>query len=194
MKEIALQQTLDKLKEVVGYERLERREKLIISIGGVILLCLGIFHFVVSPLIASRVQLQRVLVDKQSALEKMVGLQKEYGEVANKLGGIAERIAERQKEFTLFSFLERQATTAEVKEKVKYMKPSEEDGDGILRTSVVEMKLVEISLVQLVDFLKLVESTVDVVSVGRISIQENVQSDEGFLDVVMQIQTFVNKE
>jgi pyrimidine operon attenuation protein/uracil phosphoribosyltransferase len=105
---------------------------------------------------------------------------------------IAERIAERPQGFTLFSFLEQQATIAKVKENVKYMEPSEEESEGILRTSVVEMKLVEISLVQLVDFLNLVESSVNVVSVGRIAIQENSQTD-GFLDVVMQIQTFTEK-
>ncbi len=74
---------------------------------------------------------------------------------------------------------------------ISYMKPSTVEGDEDLQESIVEMKLQQISLKQLVDFLKLIESPEKVVSVKRISIQES-GKEKGLLEVIMQIVTFVN--
>ncbi len=65
------------------------------------------------------------------------------------------------------------------------------EGDEDLQESIVEMKLQQISLKQLVDFLKLIESPEKVVSVKRISIQES-GKEKGLLEVILQIVTFVN--
>ncbi len=186
------QEMLQKLRNKSGYDTLEKREKLIVSIGGLVLLVLLLFHFILSPVLASRKRLQRSIVDKQIELQKIAGLKKEYEEVASQVGDIADRIEKRPADFTLFSFLEKQATASEVKERVKYMKPSTEEGEGPLLNSVVEMKLEQVTLVQLVEFLKLVESTDDVVSIGRISIQDS-GKEEGLLDVIVQIVTFIKK-
>ncbi len=186
------QDYLEKTKKKVGFDRLEKREKGIVIIGGIILVALFFFHFIVSPLVSERAKAQKAIVVKKNELRKIVALQKDYLQVANQVDGIEERVAERSGEFTLFSFIERQATLAKVKEQIKYMKPSVEDGDGILFSSVVDMKLEEVSLVQLVAFLKLVESPVNVVSIGRVSIQNSGKSG-GLLDVVMQIVTFMKK-
>ncbi len=186
------QELLQKAKTRTGYDNLEKREKLVITIGAGVVLALFFYHLIVSPLMTSRTRLQRTILGKRIELKKIATLQKEYEEVASLVGDIADRVAKRQGDFTLFSFLEKQATAAKVKERVKYMKPSTEEGEGSLQNSLVEMKLEKITLVQLVDFLKLAESTDDVVSIGRISIQES-GKEEGLLDVVMQIVTFVKK-
>ncbi len=186
------QELLQKAKTKTGYDNLEQREKLVITLGAVVVLALIFFHLIVSPLMTSRTRLKKTILDKRVELKKIATLQKEYEEVASLVGDIADRVAKRQGDFTLFSFLERQATAAKVKERVKYMKPSMEEGEGTLQNSLVEMKLEKITLVQLVDFLKLAESNDDVVSIGRISIQES-GKEEGLLDVVLQIVTFVEK-
>ncbi len=192
MESLHIEELLQNVKKRTGYDRLEKREKLTVILGAVFLAVFVLFHFMVMPLITSRSTLQRAVVDKKVELRKIVALQKEYQALASEVGGIAERVEKRSGDFTLFSFLERQATTAKVKERVKYMKPSVEEGEGPLQNSVVEMKVEAISLVQLVEFLKLVESPANVVSIGRMSIQEN-GKDGGLLDVVMQILTFEKK-
>ena len=55
--------------------------------------------------------------------------------------------------------------------------------------SRVDMKLQRITLADLVNFLKGVESAKDVVFINRISIQEH-GKDEGYLNTVIQIITF----
>ncbi|HDK43754.1 MAG TPA: hypothetical protein ENG91_04290 [Desulfobacteraceae bacterium] len=51
---------------------------------------------------------------------------------------------------------------------------------------LVEMKLQAVSLQQLVDFLRLVESPEKVVAIKRIAIQQNTK-EESTLDVIMQV-------
>ena len=117
-------------------------------------------------------------------------MRQDYLLVKKEEGGIKERLAKRAKNFALFSFVDQQAEQAKVKGKIKYMKPTLLEGEGALRESQVEMKLQEATLPELVVFLKYIESNENVVSLRRISIQES-GKEQGYLDVVMQIVTFV---
>jgi general secretion pathway protein M len=105
---------------------------------------------------------------------------------------IQGRLQQRNPAFTLFSFVEERAAKAQVKEKINSMTPSTAEGEGPFQESRVDLKLEQISLTQLVEFLQQVESQENVVMIKRISIQEN-SKEEGVLDAVMQIITFTKK-
>ena len=66
------------------------------------------------------------------------------------------------------------------------MKPSEVADDGPFKEILIEMKLQGVTLKQLVQFLKRVESPENTVALKRISIQEN-KKEEQTLDVVLQV-------
>jgi hypothetical protein len=106
-------------------------------------------------------------------------------------GTIQARINERGAGFTLFTFLDQQANKAKVKKQIMYMKPSMLDGDE-LNEAMVEMKLQQITLVALVEFVRLVESEENVVFIRRFSIQESGDA-QGYFDVILQIVTFEKK-
>lgn len=172
-----------------GWQRLAKREKLMVGGLSAVVFALLFFHFIFSPLLDSRSRLQNSLLKKQTELQEMHKLQKEYQLLQLKSGDIQDRIAKREKNFTLFSFIEQQATTAKIKEKIKYLKPSKVEGKGPLLESRVDMKLEEISLESLVRFLKGVESEKNAVFISRISIQEH-GKEEGSLNAVIQVITF----
>ena len=69
------------------------------------------------------------------------------------------------------------------------MKPSTSEVDDILDETMVEMKLQQVTLEALVNFLRLVESEENVVFIRRLSIQES-GDKQGYLDSIMQIVTF----
>jgi hypothetical protein len=72
------------------------------------------------------------------------------------------------------------------------MKPSTTEGsDTELTESMVEMKIQEIPLEQLVNFLQAIESPENVVSIKRISLQQSGQQNNA-LDAILQIVTFVD--
>jgi general secretion pathway protein M len=176
-----------------GFNRLEQREKGIIFLGIFILVCFVVLQFGVGPYLDSSRKLDRALANRHSDIAELKLLQQDYRELQAEAGGIKEKINTRDPGFSLFSFLDGQASAAEVKDYISYMKPSTaETRESELLKSVVELKLQEISLSKLVTFLEGIESSENVISIQRMSIQENSQN-EGLLDVILQIVTFVEK-
>jgi general secretion pathway protein M len=184
----AIQMALGK----TGFNKLEKREKRIVVAGIIFLVCFALFHLTVSPLLQARQQTQKALIQKKEDIKKIRQLQEEYRQLQNQAVNIQNRLQKRSPSFTLFSFIEERATKAKVKQQINSMTPSTSEGEGPLQESRVDLKLEKISLQQLVDFLQQIESTDDVVTIKRISIQEN-SKEEGLLDVVMQIITFIKK-
>ena len=193
MKNYFTSEKLQTLINKTGWKRLDKREQ--IMVGGLIifLLIMFIIYFMFTPLLASRQRLQNSIAKKQIELQEIQQLEKEYQALQLHSGDIQERLKKRPATFTLFSFVEKQATIAGIKEKINYIKPSTVEGDGPLQESRVDMKLQQITLENLVNFLKDIESFTQVVSVSRISIQEY-GKEEGYLNAVIQIVTFTKQE
>ena len=183
-----MKQILQSIRGKIRFQQLEQREKIVLGIGVAFLLCFFLVQVVVFPYLDTRKRLTRSLADKTSNLTRIIQLQKEYLRLKNEAGETNNRLSERAPEFTLFSFIEEQATTAKVKQQIQYMKPSTSDKDGVEQESAVEMKLQQVSLAQLVDFLKLLESSENLVFIRHISIQES-GANERLLDVILQVVT-----
>ena len=193
MKNYFTSEKIQSLINKTGWKRLDKREQ--IMVGGLIifLLIMFIIYFIFTPLLDSRQRLQKSIVKKQTELQEIQRLEKEYQALQLHSGDIQERLKKRPPAFTLFSFIEKQATAAGIKEKINYIKPSTVESDGPLQESRVDMKLQQITLENLVNFLKGVESFTQVVSVSRISIQEH-GKEEGYLNAVIQVVTFTQQE
>ncbi len=70
------------------------------------------------------------------------------------------------------------------------MKPSTSTDNGPYSESSVEMKLENITLKQFVEYLHLVESPENLVSIKRISVKQSKGSPE-YLTVLMQLMTYI---
>lgn len=183
---------IDRLREKSGFDKLEPRERLVIGGGIAILVCFVFLQFVLAPYLTASKNLDRSLANRKADIVELKLLQQEYRNLQEQAGGIRKQLETRPPNFSLFSFLDNQASAAAVKDFISYMKPSTaENSDGDLIESLVEMKLQEIGLKQLVDFLQRIESPENVVSIKRISVQES-GKQENSLDVIMQIVTFVD--
>lgn len=172
--------------------RLQRRERFLVSMA---VSAIGIFlfiEFLIFPFQDRREVLIRGIEAKKTALKELSGLRARY--VAYKAGaeGIEARIRRRAKGFALFSFLEQAAGRSGVKDHIKYMRPSVMEGSGPFTESMVEMKLDDITLQQLVAYLYVVESPKDVVGIKRMSIKDS-ERDPGYLNAIIQVVTFVHK-
>jgi general secretion pathway protein M len=152
-----------------------------------------LLQFLVFPFFEKRDRISKGIVQKEKGIEEIILLSAEYKKGLKGARGLMKVLEKRSRGFNLFSFLERAAGKASVKDHIKYMKPSESRGDGPLVESMVEMKLEGVSLGQLVAYLRLIESPGDAVRVKRISIAES-RSGSGFLDAVLQVITFRHDE
>lgn len=183
---------LQTIREKSGFDQLDTRQRILLFCGVCVLLLFFVYQLLLAPYLDSRTRLLNSVQRRQADLQEIKKLRQEYKLVKKEEGGIKDRLAKRAKNFALFSFVDQQAEQANVKGKIKYMKPSVSEGDGPLRESLVEVKLQETTLEELVAFLKLIESEENVVSLRRLSIQES-GKEQGYLDVILQIVTFVEE-
>ena len=183
---------LSGLRAKTGFDRLGKRERLIVSAGVVFVACFLVFQGIISPYLEARQTLERSLARKEREVLDMAILQQEYRELKSRQSGVVEQLKSRSPQFSLFSYLEKQASEVKVKDRVTYMKPSSSELDEGYLESVVEMKMEEVTLGQLVDFLTQVESVENVVVIKRISIQKNNRTED-LLDVVISIFTIEKK-
>ena len=143
-----------------GYDRLERRERIFLWGGIIFVCCFLIFQGIVSPYLEAKQKLESSLLRARNDMLEMEILQSQYQDLRKRQGEISRMIDQRQPGFSLFTFLEQQANAVRVKDRVTYMKPSSTELDDGFQESAVEMKMEQITLKQLVDFLSKIESCV----------------------------------
>ena len=189
MKRVNLKQKISGARKRIGLDRLEKREKYILLFGIFFVVGFIVLQAIVLPYVEARQTMTRSLSRNESELVDIQLLRQEYLELKSRQGDIEKRLTERTPGFSLFSFLEEQAAATKVKNSVTYMKPTANEIDEGFNESIVEMKMERVTLDQLVAFLVKIESEEKIVSIQRISIQENGQ-EEGLLDTVLSIKTF----
>lgn len=166
--------------------KISRRDRLFLWVGAVGVVLFVVIQFAVFPLIDNRTRLRRGIAEREKALIEMKELQVRYRELHSQANSLVDQLGSRNAGFSLFAFLEQNATKTDVKKNIAYMKPSELADDGPFKEVYVEMKLQAITLKQLVDFLQLVESPENIVALKRLSIQEN-KKETDTLDVILQV-------
>ena len=169
--------------------RLNTREKYAVALA---MGCIGIFLFlqlVVFPLINKQTRLKRALEVKIRTLAEVQELKAEFDALQQNKSRFQSHFATRPKGFTLFSFLERLANEAGVKDHIAYMKPSTKAHKiGAYKTALVEMKLRDISLKQLVTYLYMAETSKNMVSINRLAINKTGKQSKR-LTAVLQVET-----
>ena len=169
--------------------KLARRERYFLTGAATFVAVFCLFQFLIAPFFEARRRLERGVRAKQGGLEEIAKLSSEYQRYRKGSQGIQQALTRRKKGFTLFSFLEKEARDAGVKNSIKYMKPSVSSGAGRYKESLVEMKLEAISLQQLTGYLYRIESPDNVVSLKRITIKKNTKK-AGSLDAILQVLTY----
>jgi len=169
--------------------RLAKREKYIVALGTVAVLAFLAAQLVVFPFMDRKSRLMRGVGARERGLNEMMLLAAEYEMRKQQTFDVDRILADRPQGFTLFSFLERAATTAAVRDNIKYMKPSTSQTTGQYKELMVEMKLEKITLGQLVDYLYGIESPESLIGIKRLSITEYRQ-EAGYMDAVIQVVTY----
>jgi general secretion pathway protein M len=171
------------------FNKLNKRERYaIIAAIGVI----GIFliaQFIIGPFLGRTEQKKNMLRAKAAMVEQMRQMQAEYESLTQKANMSESRFRNRQKGFTLFSFLDRLAGEAGIKDRISYMKPSKKiEKNSPYKISSVEMKLEAISLEQLANYLYGVETSENMVEVKKISISKK-DIKQGLITAILQVET-----
>lgn len=168
---------------------LTRREKYYLFGGIAFVAAFILVQFVISPLMEAKENTRRAVLVNEKALQEIRLLSAEYRMFQSDSGDMGSLLAARPKDFTLFSFLEKMAGEAGVKANIKYMKPSTSSDTGPYKESSVEMKLEDMTLEQLVEYLYLVESEKYLVMIKRISIKQG-KGNTNYLTALIHFITY----
>jgi general secretion pathway protein M len=173
----------------INLSKLSRREKIVVAAGGGALLLFLLVQLVVAPVFGRNAQLRRTAEAKTVMLADMQRMKAEYDSIRSQTRQAESRFTQRDKGFTLFSFLDQLAGQARIKERVSYMRPSKVDQkNSAFKLSRVEMKIEAVTLEQLTQFLYRVESSRNMAAVSKLSITRRDQK-EGLLDAILQVDT-----
>ena len=169
---------------------LQRREKIIVAAAGTLLAILLLLELIIFPIVDRRSMLSKRIVQRTQALAEIKQLAIEYQGLTSGTVSNEAQLKNRAKNFTLFSFLDTLAGKSGIKQNIIYMKPTSANLKGSpYSLSMVEMKINNLTMEQLVNFLHGVETSQDMIWVKRVSLAKG-EKEGQLIDAVLQVETF----
>jgi len=169
--------------------KLNKREKYSVYAAAVIICMFVLIKFIVFPIIDKRERVTRAIQVKTKMLEEMIVLKSKYDAISNRADLSKSRFVKREKNFTLFSLLEKLAGKAVIKDQIVYMKPSTSvSKNSQYKTSSVEIKIQNVTLKELISYLYMVETSDNNVFINRLSISK-AGGQEDLINSVFKVET-----
>jgi type II secretory pathway component PulJ len=169
--------------------QLNKRERIAVYFLLVAVGLLAVVEGAILPLFRYRQSLVQAVSVKTQEIQEIRDLEQTLERIRQRTENIHKRVALREKNFTLFSYLDHSAGNAAVKEHIAYMKPGgsiKQNND--YKVYQVEIKLQSVSLHQLTAFLYEVETKDTLVGIKKAAIARTSQSAQG-VDAVLWIET-----
>ena len=171
------------------FYKLNKRERYTIIVGVGVAVIFLVFQFIVEPMFNRADQQKKTLQTKAAMLQQMRQWQVEYDTLTQSVKVSKSQFSNRQKGFTLYSFLQQSAGTAGVKDRITYMKPTKKvQKNSPYKLSRVEMKLDAITLEQLTTYLYEVETSKNMVEIKRLVISKK-DKKQALITAIMQVET-----
>ncbi len=168
--------------------RLAKREKIFATVASLAFVSFLLSQFIIFPFLTQMKRVQKSISIQKKSLKEITVLRAEYLAQMRMIKETDKNISARDRNFTLFSFLEEAAGKAQIKPHIKYMKPSDFQVAGPYTGSIVELKLEDLTLKQLVNYLYCIESPAKIISIKRMSIRKQKETS-GYLDALLEVVT-----
>ncbi|MCJ7729776.1 MAG: type II secretion system protein GspM [Sedimentisphaerales bacterium] len=168
--------------------RLTSRERWLAGGLAALIAAVAFTAFCVAPAVERINTLNRVLPEKQKTLQDLSAKSREYLTLRAGLDNLEKQSAPGGKEFELPAFLESMTNELGIAKKVAQMKRQMLQLDPKCSEVIVEVKLENVMLKQLVDFLLKTKSSSHFLQVKNLYIEKS-RTDPALLDAVIQIST-----
>jgi len=168
------------------WNKLDATQRKLVA-GAAVFVCIAlILELAVFPFWEAKKKLDRSISSNQKKLAEVKELSAEFNRLESKVSAMRRVASMRAANFTLFSHLEKKATQAGVRNRIKNMNSSRGIQSASFEESLIDMKLEKVTIKQLVDFLYYAESPADLVRVKKIHIVKMKDAPE-YLSVQLQI-------
>jgi hypothetical protein len=162
------------------YRKLETREKAVLMLGGGLLAGFVAYDFVVVPLRETRTALDAEIAQRQHELVQVARMVQEYRSLQHEVAAAQNRALAAGKDFSLFSVLESKLSQSFDRNKITSISPSEKKLAGELTEHHVDLKLENVSLVQIVDALYKLEHLSPPIIISELRIKKRANNSHSF--------------
>jgi hypothetical protein len=163
------------------YARLAPRERLLLGVAAVSVLLISLYSFVWDPLQTSRTQLTNRIAKKERELEAIQKKRDEYLEKVRRLEASQSSIPELDPKFPgLFAYLQTTVAQAVPHERIVSMNPSSKNIGTDFQEELVEIRLSQVSLPQLVDMMYRVELGEPPLRFSRLAVKKRANDIRNF--------------
>jgi len=169
------------------------RQRQILWIAAGLVLLFAVSQWFIKPILNHREKLDSRIELSEQRLEQLVGLEQTYRHVLAENAKVSENLRGRQKDFTLFAFLEALASRDGLKDQIEYMRPSVKTLSDTHQEEQVEMRLNGVTLANLVPYLYHIETAPEQVRIKRITIRPQ-QRNKSLLEVSLVVVTHTFRE
>jgi general secretion pathway protein M len=171
------------------WNKLDPKQRNLAAGAAIFVLIALILEIAIFPFWDAKEKLTKAIKINQKKLSEITELAAEFTSQEAKTAAIKRTVSTRGADFTLFSYLEKKATQANVRGRIKYMNSSRGTQSASFEESLIDMKLEKITIKQLTDFLYFAESPADLVRIKKITINKMKESPE-YLNAQLQISSF----
>lgn len=165
---------------------LTAREKLLAVASAIFILAWILFTFAIRPAMARVETLSRVIPQKQADLQRLRAKSKEYILMRDSLYNLRTKVSSQDEKFELLSSLESLIRQRGLEAKVLSIRQQELPVDEDYYVSIVQIRLENLTLEQLIDLLQNVESFQVLAKIKSLQIKKNPTS-ANLLDSMIEI-------
>lgn len=172
--------------------RVTRREKLILAGLAAFILLMAVGVFVVAPAVQRLYELDRLIMQKEKELVRLVTLQEHYLRLSNAREEVLKKIRSRGKDFAIFSYLESLAADSGLKNQIQYMRPlslPEQDTMEGFVAHGLEIRLTNVGIDQLVGYLYRIVYSDKILKVESLRLKP-VYTDPQFINATFRVLTY----
>ncbi|HKY71856.1 MAG TPA: type II secretion system protein GspM [Nitrospira sp.] len=169
------------------WRHMAARERMILSIGGAIVLASLLFLIIVDPLLARIDKLERQTVRKSKERAELAGLAGEYAAKQARLAKLEQRLPNG--DFSLLAFMEEAAASVQIRERIVGMQPQQGTVQHGYQETAVDLRLDGVQLPQLLALLVALEQAPYDVQVHHLQIKPKYDNPVN-LDATLRIVSY----
>ena len=171
------------------WQHFSQRERIIVSIGGVVIAAVLVFLLVIDPLTASIDKLDRQARRKAKDSQELALVAQEYMAKQARIAKLEQRMPTPPTQFSLLAFMEEATTTAQIRDRIAGMQPQAPlVVQGYQETSV-DLRLDGVTLPQILALLVAIEQAPYDVQVHHLQIKPKYDNPVN-LDATLKIVTY----
>lgn len=163
-------------------------QRQLIWIGASLVLILAVSQWLIRPIFGRRQQLGLSIQRSEKRLQELVRLEGVYRKMQAESARLEKDLRTRQRDFTLFAFLEGLAGRDGIKRQIEFMRPSVKELSDTHQEEQVEMRLKGVSLERLIPYLYHIETAPEQVRIRRLTIRPQ-QRNQSLLEVNLVVVT-----